>query len=66
MQEFLRETFYVLLFLGLYGTAALLWFLASLVNKWADRGEEERARFIAELEEADQRAEARKRGIWKN
>lgn len=37
MHEFVRETFYILLFLGIYGTATLVWVGAHYLNKWFDR-----------------------------
>jgi len=64
MNSFLQTSFYVLLFFGIYGTAALLFWVAHLLNKSCDKYDEahkeEREAFFAACEIADRRNLAKK------
>ena len=64
MNSFFQTSFYVLLFFGIYGTTALLFWIAHLLNKSCDAYDEahkeERAAFQAACEIADRRDLAKK------
>jgi len=70
MNSFLQTSFYVLLFFGIYGTTALLFWFAHLLNKSCDKYDEahkeERDAFFSASEVLDRRDLAKRLEKQKN